>query len=130
VLVMTEGLLIYLEPEQVAAIARELGAHASCHYWLLDLASPMLLEWMARSWKGPQGLANAPFRFAPAEGTAFFAPHGWREREFRSTMVEAKRLKRAPSNAWLWALFGAFMSKARREQMARFSGCVMLERQT
>lgn len=127
-LVITEGLLIYLEPEQVATIARELSANAGCRYWILDLASPMLLEWMARRWKGPQGLANAPFRFAPAEGTGFFAPFGWREREYRSTMTEAKRLKRAPGNSWMWALFVPFMSKERREMMKRFSGYVMLEK--
>lgn len=128
VLVLTEGLLIYLEPEQVATIAREIHAQPSCRYWILDLASPMLLEWMARRWKGPQGLANAPFRFAPAEGTAFFAPYGWREREFRSTMTEAKRLKRAPASSWMWMLFMPFMPKERREMMKRFSGYALLER--
>ncbi len=128
VLVMTEGLLIYLEPQQVATIAREIHDHPSCRYWVLDLASPLLIAWMARRWKGPRGLANAPFRFAPAEGTAFFAPLGWREREYRSTMVEAKRLRRAPSNSWVWMLFVPFMSRERREQMKRFSGYVLLER--
>jgi methyltransferase (TIGR00027 family) len=128
VLVMTEGLLIYLEPEQVAALAGALATHPSCRYWITDLASPLLLEWMARRWKGPQGLANAPFRFAPKEGTAFFAAHGWREREYRSTMSEAQRLKRAPGNAWLWGLFLPFMSEERREGMRRFSGNVLLER--
>ena len=127
-LVITEGLLIYLEPAQVATIARELAANAGCRYWILDLASPLLLEWMARRWKGPQGLANAPFQFAPAEGTAFFAPFGWREREYRSTMTEAKRLKRAPGSSWMWMLFVPFMPKERREQIKRFSGYVMLER--
>ena len=128
VLVMTEGLLIYLEPEQVAGLAGELASKPSVRYWLMDLASPMLLQWMERRWKGPRGLANAPFRFAPAEGTAFFAPHGWREREFHSTWEEAKRLRRQPPNAWIWGLFAVFMPPARREAMKRFSGYVLLER--
>ena len=127
-LVITEGLLIYLEPQQVAALAGELARHPACRYWLLDLASPLLLQWMERRWKGPKGIANAPFRFAPPENTAFFAPHGWREREFRSTWEEAKRLDRMPPNSWVWGLFALFMSPRRREAMRRFSGHVVLER--
>jgi len=127
-LVITEGLLIYLEPPQVATLAGELASGTGVRFWLMDLASPMLLQWMERRWKGPRGLQNAPFRFAPAEGTAFFAPHGWREREFHSTWEEAKRLKRMPPNSWVWGLFALFMSPRRREAMRRFSGHVVLER--
>jgi len=127
-LVITEGLLIYLEPAQVATLAGELASGTGVRFWLMDLASPMLLQWMERRWKGPRGLQNAPFRFAPAEGTAFFAPHGWREREFHSTWEEAKRLKRMPPNSWVWGLFALFMSPRRREAMRRFSGHVVLER--
>jgi methyltransferase (TIGR00027 family) len=128
VLVITEGLLVYLEPDQVATLARELAGQAGCRWWIMDLSSPMLLEWMAKRWKGPRGLANAPFRFAPPEGAAFFAPFGWREREYRSLFTEAQRLKRVQRSAWIWALFVPFMSRGRRGQMKRFSGCVQLER--
>src|SRR5262245_29091874 len=128
VLVLSEGLLIYLEPEQVAALARELASRAQCRYWLIDLASPMLIKFMERRWKGPRGLQNAPFRFAPAEGTAFFGPHGWREAEYYSTMVEARRLKRLPRFSWVWAIFGLFMSKEKKEKWTRFSGQVLLAR--
>src|SRR5262245_30738349 len=76
VLVMTEGLLIYLEPDQVATLARELASGTGVQFWLMDLASPMLLQWMERRWKGPRGLDEAPFRFAPGEGTVCFARRG------------------------------------------------------
>jgi len=128
VLVLSEGLLIYLEPPQVAALARELASRAQCRYWLIDLASPMLIEYMERRWKGPRGLQNAPFRFAPDEGTAFFGPHGWREGEYYSTMVEARRLKRLPPFSWVWAIFGLFMPKEKKEKWKRFSGQVLLVR--
>ena len=96
--------------------------------WLIDLASPALLEMLARRFGGPRGLENAPFRFAPAEGTAFFEPFGWREREYRSTMKEAQRLKRTPPFAWVWRLTMPFMPRARRQALERFSGYVVLER--
>lgn len=128
ILVVSEGLLIYLEPAEVAALARGLASVPQCRYWLIDLASPMLLKWMEKRWKGPRGLQNAPFKFAPAEGTTFFEPHGWREVEYRSTMLEAKRLKRLPPFSWIWAIFGLFASKKQKEQWKRFSGQVLMER--
>lgn len=128
VLVVTEGLLIYLEPEQVAALARDLAREPRIARWLIDLASPALLEFLSRRGSAPRGMENAPFRFAPAEGTAFFEPHGWREREFRSTMVEAYRLERTFPFAWFWRLFLPFVPPKRRETWRRFSGYVVLER--
>src|SRR2546421_3403524 len=44
VLVVSEGLLIYLTAEQVAALARDLAAQSSFTWWLIDLASPGLLK--------------------------------------------------------------------------------------
>jgi methyltransferase (TIGR00027 family) len=128
VLVMSEGLLIYLEPHDVGTLAEDLARQASFERWLLDLASPALLAMLAKRLRGPQGLENAPFRFAPAEGTAFFEAHGWREREYLSTMTEAERLKRTFPFAWFWKLLMPFMPAARREAFKRFSGFVVLER--
>src|SRR5690242_2752538 len=81
-LVIAEGLLVYLEAGQVASLAKDLHDYASFRWWLIDLASPALLKMMAK-WLGKaleQG--NAPFKFGPAEGTAFFSPLGWREVEY------------------------------------------------
>jgi len=127
-LVITEGLLIYLEPADVAALADDLHAVPVCERWLLDLASPPLLEMLTKRYSGPAGLENAPFRFAPAEGTAFFAPHGWHEREFRSTMAEGYKIGRTFPYAWFWRLLMPLMPKSRRERFRRFSGYVVLER--
>src|SRR5579862_5804780 len=50
VLVVTEGLLIYLTDEQVASLARDLHAQANVGWWVFDLARPELLKMMNRSW--------------------------------------------------------------------------------
>jgi methyltransferase (TIGR00027 family) len=39
-LVIAEGLLIYLTPEQVSALARDLHACPALSWWLIDIASP------------------------------------------------------------------------------------------
>jgi len=128
VLAITEGLIVYLESAEVTALARELASHPACRFWLTDLASPMLLQYMEKRWKGPRALQNAPFKFGPPEGTKFFEPLGWRELEYRSTMLEGRRLNRLPPFSWVWAIFGLFASKEKKEAWKRFSGQVLMER--
>jgi methyltransferase (TIGR00027 family) len=128
VLVITEGLLVYLEADQVAELARDLHDIARAKWWLTDLASPMLLKFLEKQWAPKLKEGNAPFRFGPAEGTAFFAPFGWREAEFRSTWDEAFRLRRTMRGAWLWRLLSHLQPKARQEANRRMSGIVLLQR--
>jgi methyltransferase (TIGR00027 family) len=128
VLVITEGLLVYLEADQVAELARDLHDIAQAKWWLTDLASPMLLKFLEKQWAPKLKEGNAPFRFGPAEGTAFFAPFGWREAEFRSTWDEAFRLRRTMRGAWLWRLLSHLQPKARQEANRRMSGIVLLQR--
>jgi methyltransferase (TIGR00027 family) len=127
-LVATEGLIIYLTAEQVGALASDLHAQPSFRWWLIDLAAPKLLQMMQRTWGKSVQQGNAPFQFAPAEGTKFFERYGWREQQFRSTMDEARRLEREMSMMWLWRILGKLQSRATREQYRRFSGTVLLER--
>ncbi len=127
VLVITEGLLVYLESDEVSALARDLHDIAHARWWLTDLASPMLLKMLARRWQPKLKEGNAPFLFGPAEGTAFFVPFGWRESEFRSTWDESLRLKRTMPGAWLWTLLSKFQSPQKREAGRRMSGIVLME---
>jgi len=126
-LVVAEGLLIYLMSDEVGRLADDLQA-AGFGWWLIDLASPGLLKMLARTWGRKLEEGNAPFRFAPAEGTQFFAPHGWAEAEYRSMWEESLRLKRTMPMAWLWNLIGKLYPKKKREEFRRFSGIVLLQR--
>jgi len=127
-LVITEGLLIYLEAEQVAELARDLHETAQARWWLADLASPMLLKLLERRWSPKLRDGNAPFLFGPAEGTAFFAPLGWREAEFRSTWDESFRINRTMRGAYVWRWLSRFQPAARREALRRMSGIALFER--
>jgi len=127
-LVITEGLLIYLEAKQVAELARDLHETAQARWWLADLASPMLLKLLERRWSPKLRDGNAPFLFGPAEGTAFFAPLGWREAEFRSTWDESFRINRTMRGAYVWRWLSRFQPAARREAWRRMSGIALFER--
>jgi O-methyltransferase involved in polyketide biosynthesis len=127
-LVITEGLLVYLDPDQVTGLARDLHACAPLAWWLTDLASPRLIKMMERTWGRRLRAGGAPFKFAPAEGTAFFEPLRWREAEFRSNWEEALRLNRTMRGAKFWNFVGRFYPKKTRESLRRMAGIVLLER--
>ena len=126
-LVVAEGLLVYLAPDEVGRLADDLSA-AGFGWLLIDLGSPGLLKMLAKTWGRKLEEGNTPFRFAPAEGTQFFAPHVWAEAEYRSMWEESRRLKRTMPMAWLWNLIGKLAPKGKREEFRRFSGIVLLQR--
>lgn len=127
-MVITEGLLIYLAAEQVTALAGRIHEEPEVRWWLTDLATPLLLEMLSRTWQPQLTAANAPMQFAPADSAAFFEPLGWREAEFRSVWEESLRLRRSIRLARLWNLLGRLRPKAVREAHRRMSGIVLLER--
>jgi methyltransferase (TIGR00027 family) len=127
-LVVTEGLLVYLKPAQVEALARELRDNSSCMWWLTDLTGPRALEMLRRVWE-PK-MRGAQFRFAPADSIAFFGRLGWREHSFHSSNEEARRLNRATRTPWLSRLALMLASKSFREEFRRLSGVALLARDT
>lgn len=126
-LVISEGLLIYLTPEAVAALAKDLAAQPAFRLWIFDLAAPELLKRLMKTRGKTLERANAAFLFAPAENTQFFVPHGWREREFRPTWLDAKRLKRRMPGAWIFDLLFGLQPAEKRKRALRFAGNVMME---
>jgi methyltransferase (TIGR00027 family) len=128
VVILTEGLLIYLTPESVGELAAALHRQPSFRWWIADLASPELMKRLQGMWGKQLGQGNAPFRFAPREGTGYFEPYGWREGIWRSTLDEARRLRREMAFAWFWRPLMRLASARRREAMRRYSGYMLLER--
>jgi methyltransferase (TIGR00027 family) len=96
ILVLTEGLLIYLSEEEVARLARDVASGASFERWIMDLGSPGLLKMMQKTTGKHLSKAGAPFKFAPAEGPAFFTPHGWEPMEVKAILQTAAKFKRPP----------------------------------
>lgn len=94
VLVLTEGLLVYLEPPSVAALSGDLLAETGIDWWVIDLASPAIVQMMNR--RMGEHLANAPMHFAPATGVAYFEQLGWSVRQVQDLAHAAVRLKRLP----------------------------------
>jgi methyltransferase (TIGR00027 family) len=96
VAVLSEGLVVYLMPREVAQLAVDLAAAPSFDYWVTDLASPRALEMMNERVGNIMTDAGAPFLFAPREGPDFFTAHGWTPQETRSMLKAAAKLGRLP----------------------------------
>jgi methyltransferase (TIGR00027 family) len=123
-LVITEGLLIYLTREDVAGLANDLAAPPGFQSWILDIASPGLLRFLAKR-MAKQLSDAAPFKFAPPEGPNFFIPYGWKPVEVHSYLKNAARLKRLP----LWLRLIALLPETEKSRRDRpWSGMCLLKK--
>jgi O-methyltransferase involved in polyketide biosynthesis len=124
VLVVTEGLTVYLSQDEVTALAQDLHAQPDFTDWATDLVTPALLKMLQKSFDSLQK-ANAPLKFAPDEGPDFFVPLGWRPVDIQSSLKVAARVKRLP----LFLRLMAFLpdSKGRKPKQV-WGGAVRLTR--
>lgn len=88
-LVLTEGLLVYLDNATVTRLAQDL-ARPEIAWWIADLAT--------RITRGRAGsvFENAPLRFEPSNGAGFFEELGWQITDLEQLMVWARKLRRLP----------------------------------
>jgi methyltransferase (TIGR00027 family) len=94
ILVMTEGLVIYLTDSQVASLATDLSSQKNFRRWMFDMVSPALLK-MIQERMGPAlGGSGAIFQFAPEGGEEFFLQYGWKSLASRSGLKTAASLNR------------------------------------
>ncbi len=107
VLVVTQGLLIYLSDESVASLAGDLAVPESFTRWVTDISSPGLRDMMNREVGKHLDAAAAPLKFAPPNGPRFFEGHGWRVLEVKSMLKNAQRVplllrlfKLLPERSW------------------------------
>ena len=93
-LILSEGLLIYLDENEVTSLGQDLAVARSFQHWVMDLASPALLKMLAKKIGAPLDQAGAPLKFAPQEGPDFFKRSGWKPVEIHSVMHAASKLNR------------------------------------
>ena len=103
VLVVTEGLLVYLTRDEVSALGRDLAAQSSFRDWAIDLCSPGLLKVLQKN-LGALSEAGSPLKFGPEEGPEFFNQDGWKAVEVYSMLKTAAQIKRLPFFLRLMAL--------------------------
>ena len=114
VLVVTEGLLVYLTDEEVIALGNDLAAQPAFQHWVMDVMSPALLKMLARKMTAPLDQAGIPLKFAPQTGPKFFKRCGWNSEQVHSILHAAARMKRLPFLLRLIAMISPVSFRANR----------------
>jgi methyltransferase (TIGR00027 family) len=129
-LVLTEGVVPYLDEAEVAALADDLRAVPQVASWIVDYLSPESHKYRQRM-KVTRQLTQAPFKFRPPDWFGFFASHGWRAKEIRYLVDEGKRLGRRPLLPLMTRLLLATLLRlappAKRDAFRKFAAYVVLE---
>jgi methyltransferase (TIGR00027 family) len=124
VLVLAEGLLVYMKEEQVASLARDLSELPQFRWWLSDVASPSALRLTRKGFSDCSEHGGVPMLFAPEEGPGFFQQYGWHMDEVRLCLEEGRRLQRP----FLPEAQLAQLSPEQREVLRKLSAVVKLKR--
>jgi O-methyltransferase involved in polyketide biosynthesis len=95
VLVLTEGLLVYLTRDEVSALGHDLAAQNNFRDWAIDLCSPGLLKMLQKNLAALKD-AGSPLKFGPEEGPGFFTESGWNAAGVYSMLKTAAEIKRLP----------------------------------
>ncbi len=98
-LILSEGLLLYLDEDRVTSLAADLHAQPHFGYWLVEVVPPMALVWMKMNpkWRHHLGAANLPMLFAPFDWRKFYRERGWEPVEFQDLARTARKLNREPA---------------------------------
>ena len=124
-LVVSEGLVVYLTPEEVGALATDVAKPPTFQQWIVDLASPALLAMLQRTMGSSLDEAGVPLKFAPPEGMAFYGPYGWRGLEAHSLFHTAARLRRL---SWPLRLAARWLAPEAFAANRPWGGVCLLER--
>jgi methyltransferase (TIGR00027 family) len=125
VLIVSEGLLVYLTRDEVLALASDLAAQPSFREWAIDVASPGLLKMLQKELPALKE-AGSPLKFGPEEGPDFFLSAGWKPVEVYSMLKTAAKLHRLPS--LMLRLFALLPESNGRQGSRPWSGVCRLTR--
>ena len=127
VLILTEGLLSYLPPGEVALLAGDLHAPPTFAEWVTELTGGQV-GGRVKGAGDKYRADDAKTRFAPAEGTAFFAPFGWTEGEYLDLFLEAPTFGRDSLLGKALRGVRRVLPKGARAKLERGLGVVRLDR--
>lgn len=131
-LVITEGVIPYLDNKQVGTLADDLNklTGSTRVSWVVEYIPRRVYLHRRRAVVAKQ-MKNAPFKFRPDDWFAFFASHGWQQRAIRYLGTEGIRLGRRAPLPWKTrlriAIVRLFRRKRDRGKLERLLGYAILE---
>lgn len=94
ILVVTEGLMVYLDESDAGNFAYDLSREKKFKHWVNDIYSPGILPLIQQEIGSLLKDSDSQFKFAPVEGEDFFLHFNWCPLESRSKLKTAAKLKR------------------------------------
>jgi hypothetical protein len=125
ILVVSEGLIGYLDESEAGALAYDLSHIKNFRYWVNDIMSPGILPLIQKEMGNLLTDAGTPLKFAPADGEDFFRLFGWKPLESRSKLKTAVTLHRVNSTDLL--SFAAQSEPANPRGQFPWSGVCLFE---
>lgn len=125
VVVLTEGVIPYLDLDQAALLAGALRANPNFRYWIVDYYSEHVARYMNSRTRRKQ-MQRAPFKFFPQDWYGFFNTKGWICKEMRYLGETSQRLGReVPIPLWAHMIRKILRLKNNR-QITQYSGFALL----
>lgn len=126
-LVITEGVIVYLSPEQAETLSTDLYAVPAFRYWIMDFNQGRLRRnRMSRKLK--KMVTNAPFRFTDGEPLKFFARQGWIVEEKIFILDQADHIGRRAPLKFPYSILRVLAPRKLRELGNKTYGYVMWKR--
>lgn len=124
--VLTEGVIAYLDPGQAADLARDMRATPGFRFWILDYRQGRLRNHRERRALAKR-LGNAPLKFDAEDPKAFFAALGWRPAEDLHILDVGDGIGRELPIGFPWSWYRAVFPGAFRRAANRTYGYVLFE---
>lgn len=127
VLVITEGVIPYLDPDQVSELAKDLHEQKRFTYWIIEYFDPRVYKYLQSTVRAAK-MKNAPFKFYPPNWFEFFRKVGWVQKDLRFSVDIAVEFKRKLPMPLIGKIIFFFMPNVKRDKASRMAGYVLLER--
>jgi methyltransferase (TIGR00027 family) len=126
-LVLTEGVLPYLTPDQVSDLAADLHRCPRFEFWIAEYFAKEVYRYINNR-ERQERMKNAPFQFFPDDWMGFFRQRGWAAEETKYLGEETVRLGRRPPAPWWAMLLRPLIPAERFEKFKRMTGYTLFRR--
>ena len=123
VLIITEGVIPYINAQDAEALSRDLFAVPSFQYWIQDYRQGGVRQ--MSSPKIRRLLKDSPFKFDVVDSFSFFRKQGWTIQENRIAADEGERIGRPFPFIFPWSLAFFVLPKRLRDKYRNASGYIM-----
>jgi methyltransferase (TIGR00027 family) len=122
IVILTEGVIPYLTPEQVSSLATDLRQTKGIQYWILDYQAPKLQKYLVRRRSRGQ-TKNAPLQFFIPDWFGFFERLEWHVQDIQYLADVSHELGRTVPLPWIARIM---MSMMKDPPFRKYSAYVVL----